>query len=60
MNNGQTIASTTKPGVIGSDTTQRLRVEGGWLYRTVLLEERAVGQMETTVAMCFVALASAA
>jgi hypothetical protein len=40
---------------VGSDATQRLRIEGGWLYRTVLVEEGAFQQMETIIALCFVA-----
>jgi hypothetical protein len=50
----QTIASTKRPDIVGSDTTQRLKIERGWLYRTVILEEASPDRLETSVAICFV------
>jgi len=41
MNEWETFSSMKRADYVGSDATQRQRLEGGWLCRTVVIEERA-------------------
>lgn len=57
LNQWETIADVKRDA--GSDTTQRLKVAGGWIYRTVIVEKHDHRQAETSIAMCFVRESSA-
>jgi hypothetical protein len=52
-NEWQTVAVQKKNGF--SDTTERLKVEGGWLYRNRIEYEARPGTVPTVVNVCFAA-----
>jgi hypothetical protein len=54
MEQGQTWEMVAQPNA--RESVQRMQVEGGWLYRNVLMEEleNQYGVWHTRIAMCFV------